>query len=261
MILFCSLLGLVMKTKAALSLNVASALLAVCISACFGLSLAMAQSAPASGSTREVLSISWQPGYCAARPKSRGCTDFSAASAAARQFSLHSRFQVRKSYCGIEAGLKQKARKGKWTDLPDVVLASATKTRLLAAMPAGRIGLDRQQWLRSGSCVASSPETYYSRSLDLLDQLNASPLRALFTKKAGGTVTLAEVRTAFDAAFGSGAGERVRLTCRKTGDKTIVIGLTIGLAAGDGTLATLIRNAPATTSRCTEGLTGSTTAG
>lgn len=244
-----------MKTKAAFSV------LAACISFLWAAGVAQAQSVPAGGGTREVLSVSWQSGYCAARPKSRGCADFSAASPVARQFSLHSRFQVRRSYCGVEADLKQRARKAKWSDLPDITLAAATKQRLLAAMPAARLGLDRQQWLRSGSCVAASAEAYYGRSLDLLDQLNASPVPALFTGKAGGTLTLAEVRAAFDRAFGPGAGERVRLACRKAGDRTIVIGLTIGLAAGEGTLSALIDGSSPTKSRCTEGFTGTGSAG
>lgn len=244
-----------MKTKAAFSFLVAG------ISFFIAAGLALAQSAPTGGGAQEVLSVSWQPGYCVARPKSRGCADFSATSTAARQFSLHSRFQLRKSYCGIEAGLKQRARKGKWTDLPDITLASATKERLLAAMPAARLGLDRQQWLRSGSCVAASAEAYYGRSLDLLDQLNASPVRALFSGKAGGSVTLADVRAAFDAAFGPGAGERVRLSCRKAGDRTIVVGLTIGLAAGEGLLPALIEGSSPTKSRCAEGITGAGPAG
>lgn len=241
-----------MKTKATLPFQVAFSLLAACVSFLMPLPAA-AQSVPAGGG-REVLSVGWQPGYCAARPKSRGCADFSAASPAAQRFSLHSRFQLRSSYCGIDAGLKQRARKGKWTDLPEITLASATRERLLAAMPAARIGLDRRQWLRSGSCVAASAETYYSRSLDLLDELNASPVPALFMRKAGGALTLSEMRAAFDAAFGPGAGERVRLTCRKVADKTIVTGLTIGLAAGEGSLETLIGGASPTKSRCTEGV-------
>ena len=250
-----------MTTKAALTFKAALSFLVACIAFLAGLGLAAAQSVPAVGATREVLSVSWQPGYCAARPKSRGCADFSAKSPAARQFSLLSRFQARKSYCGVDADLKQKARKGKWTDLPDIVLASGTKERLIVAMPAARLGLDRQQWLRSGSCVAASAEAYYSRSLDLLDQLNASPVPTLFTQKAGATITLAEVRAAFDKAFGAGAGERVRLSCRKAGDKSVVTGLTIGLAGEDRKLAVLIAGSSPTKSRCTEGVTGAGQAG
>lgn len=251
-----------MMTNAALPFKAAFCFLMLCL-AYLGLSPpAVAQSAPTKVMAREVLSVSWQPGYCAARPKSRGCADFAMTSPAAKQFSLLSRFQARKSYCGIDAALQQKARKGKWTDLPEIVLASATKDRLLVAMPAAKLGLDRQQWLRSGSCVAASAEVYYSHSLDLLDQLNASPVRMLFTERAGATITLAEVRAAFDNAFGPDSGERVRLSCRKGADgKPIVIGLTIGLAAGEGALETLIDGASPTKSRCTEGTTGVAQAG
>ena len=245
-----------MMTKAAMPF------LAVCLSFLLFVPPAGAQSAETGGrSAREVLAIGWQAGYCAARPKSKGCVSFSADAPAARQFSLVGRWQPRQSYCGIEAGLKQRARKGKWIDLPELALAAGTKERLATAMPAVRVGLDRQQWLRSGSCVAASPEAYYGRSLDMLDQINASPLPALFAERAGGTVTLAEVRAAFDAAFGQGAGERVRLACRKVGENQVVTGLTIGLGAGEGTLATLIGASGPTRSRCEAGLTGAVRGG
>jgi ribonuclease T2 len=244
-----------MKTIVTLPAQVAFSLLVTCFFV-LAPAAAWAQSAAAKGEAREVLSVGWQAGYCAARPKSKGCAGFSSSADAAQRFSLVGRFQPRKSYCGIEAGLAQKAKKGAWTDLPEVSLASATKDRLMAAMPAARSGFDRRLWLKSGSCVAASAEAYYGRSLDLLDQLNASPVLTVLTRKAGGTVTLAEVRTAVDTAFGAGAGERVRLTCRKAGNRTVVTGLTIGIAAGEGTLTTLIAGAKPTTSRCTEGWTG-----
>lgn len=206
--------------------------------------------------TREVLSVGWQAGYCAARPKSRSCADVSVLSPEARRFSLIGLFQPRRSYCGVEAGLKARAGKGTWTDLPELALDAATRERLAAAMPAVRVGLDRRQWLRGGSCVAASPEAYYRRALDLVDELDASPLGRLFTDRAGGMVSLAEVRAAFDAAFGKGAGERVRLSCRKAGERQMVVGLTIGLGTGEGGLAALIGRAAPTRSRCTGGLTG-----
>ena len=251
-----------MMTNATLPFKAVLSLFMLCFACLAGSANAFAQAAPVEGAAREVLSVSWQPGYCTARPKSRGCADVSSASPSARQFLLLSRFQVRKSYCGIDAALQQKARKGKWADLPEITLASATKDRLLAAMPAAKLGRDRQQWLRSGSCVATSAEVYYSRSLALLDELNASPIPALLAGKTGGAVTLSEVRAAFDKAFGPGAGERVRLSCRKGADgKPVVIGLTIGLAAGEGGLKTLIGGASPTASRCTEGATGAAQAG
>lgn len=246
-----------MKTKAVIP---ALSILVACIGLFLGGGIAAAQSAP-EGKAQDVLSVGWQAGYCTARPKSLGCVGFSAEAPAAALFSLVDRFQVRKSYCGIEAALREKARKGKWIDLPDITLAAATKARLDAAMPAVRAGLDRRQWLKSGSCLAASAEAYYTRSLDLLDQLNASPVRRPFSGRGGAAVTLAEVRAAFDAAFGAGAGERVRLACRKAGDRVVVTGLTIGLAPGEGALEALIAGASPTKSRCTGGVTGGAAAG
>ena len=132
-----------MKTKAAL------AFLAACISFLLAPGLALAQSAPMNGPAREVLSISWQSGYCAVRPKSGGCTDFSAASPAAKRFSLHSRFQARKSFCGIEADLQQKARKGKWTDLPAITRFDDLERRLREHRPPEEVWIEYLPFFRA----------------------------------------------------------------------------------------------------------------
>ena len=103
-----------MKTIVTLPAQVALSLLIACL-LILAPTAAWAQSAAAKGGTREVLSVGWQAGYCAARPKSKGCAGFSPSADAAQRFSLVGRFQPRKSYCGIEAGLAQKAKKGTWT--------------------------------------------------------------------------------------------------------------------------------------------------
>jgi ribonuclease T2 len=46
-----------------------------------------------------------------------------------------------------------------------------------------------------------------------MNQLNASPVRVLFADRIGEIVTAAELRAAFDQAFGAGAGERVEIAC------------------------------------------------
>jgi len=148
-----------MMTNAALPFKAAFCFLMLCL-AYLGLSPpAVAQSAPTKVMAREVLSVSWQPGYCAARPKSRGCADFAMTSPAAKQFSLLSRFQARKSYCGIDAALQQKARKGKWTDLPEIVLASATKDRLLLPCPP-----QSSASTASNGCEAAAASRHQRRS-------------------------------------------------------------------------------------------------
>ena len=49
----------------------------------------------------------------------------------------------------------------------------------------------------------------------LAEQVNASRVRALFQGRRGRHASASEVRAAFDADFGRGAGDRVRLVCEE----------------------------------------------
>lgn len=67
----------------------------------------------------------------------------------------------------------------------------------------------------------------------------------------------AEVRAAFDAAFGPGAGDRVRIACRRDGQRNLVVELTLGLAgriADDSSLAGLMAAAAPTAPGCPGGV-------
>jgi ribonuclease T2 len=67
----------------------------------------------------------------------------------------------------------------------------------------------------------------------------------------------AELRQAFDAAFGRGAGQRVRVACKRDGDRLLITEITIGLR-GDVSNATDIRSlmmaSTPTSPGCTAGL-------
>ena len=205
--------------------------------------------------TKHVFAVAWQPGFCQTRRTRVECTDPNAAWRGRDAFSLHGLWQMRKSYCGIDAERGKALRKAKWTALPPFVLSDETRRRLDVAMPGTVSGLDRHQWLRNGTCHAATAEDYYRRSLDMLDRINASGLPALFAGKTSGNVTIAEVRQAFDTAFGAGAGDRVRLSCRKVDGKPVVTGLTIGLGPVDTEtpFGDLILAAGKTESKCNTG--------
>ena len=205
------------------------------------------------GTTRHVLALTWQPGFCLTRPTLAECVPEGQGAVSAR-LSLHGLWQVRKSYCGIDAELKRRDRSGRWSDLPELVLAERTAKRLSVAMPGTASGLDRHQWLMNGTCHAATAEDYYGRSLDFLDTVNGSAVGAFFAAHAGETVRMADVAAAFDSAFGKGAGERIRLRCRPVDGQSVVTGLTIGLSAADGDLRSLIQGASVTTSECDAGL-------
>jgi ribonuclease T2 len=87
--------------------------------------------------------------------------------------------------------------------------------------------------------------------------LNGSEVQKLFEGNLGGTIREDEVKAAFDAAFGPGAGNRVKMRCSKDRDRRVITGLTIGLGEVEGEgddLATLIAAAKETKFGCAEGV-------
>ena len=149
-------------------------------------------------------------------------------------------------------------RKRNWQALPEVDLDAATRAHLVTAMPGTQSFLDRHEWIRHGTCYGrGDPQTYFREALSLLDEVNGSAVQALFAGNIGKEITVGEVRTTFDTAFGSGAGDRVRLSCRRDGSRRLIIEITIGLAAQPGNsnkLADLIKASAATDPGCPGGI-------
>lgn len=167
---------------------------------------------------------------------------------------MHGLWRVKKTYCGIDADLKKQDREQEWTALPKLELSGGTAARLADAMPGVASGLDRHQWLMSGTCQAATPEDYFARSLDMLDVVERSAVGAFLEERAGKPVTMMAVAAAFDAAFGAGAGARVRMSCRNVDGQNVITGITVGLSSDKGDLGRLILDAGETNSKCTEGL-------
>lgn len=204
-----------------------------------------------------VLGISWMPGLCEKLDKTPECIRQSATSLDARQFSLAGMWRIRKTYCGVDAALQAQDRKRDWLAMPALVLAADVELQLKDAMPGVVSGYERHQWIKYGTCSGLLADGYYARSLRLLAEVNASEVGRLFAARLGQDVTEAEVKAAFDTAFGPGAGNRVRMRCAKDGSRRVVTGLTIGLgAAGEGVsdLATLIAAAGETKFGCRQGV-------
>ncbi|AFL53064.1 ribonuclease T2 [Sinorhizobium fredii] len=216
-----------------------------------------AKTAPAIGTTQYVLAVSWQPGFCETRPTRKEGVDQTSERFDATHFSLHGLWPLKKSYCGVEAELKAQDRKGDWLDLPKLAMADETAARLLVAMPGVKSGLDRHQWLRSGTCQTENAEAYFSLQLRLLDQLNGSAVRALFADKIGSEIGELQIKAAFDQSFGAGAGDRVRMRCQTVDGRSVITGLTIGLS-GDlsdrADLGSLMKAAGPTEFKCAKGI-------
>lgn len=210
-----------------------------------------------SGRTDYVLAVSWQPGFCETRPDRKECTSQTADRFDASNLSLHGLWPLRKSYCGVAAEIRNQDRKGDWLDLPKLAMADETAARLLIAMPGVQSGLDRHQWLRSGTCQGGTVDDYFAVQLRLLEELNRSAVGALFRGRIGSELDEKAIKQAFDQSFGQGAGDRVRMRCQAVAGRSVITGLTIGLTgdiSGRAGLAPLIQAAGPTEFKCAKGI-------
>ena len=200
---------------------------------------------------RAILAASWQPAFCETKSRVPECRSQRRGRIDTRQFSLHGLWPQprRQTYCEVERTVRSASRGG-WRNLPGLGLPRDLERRLLTAMPGVRSYLHRHEWVKHGTCYrpAAGPRNaanYYEDSLDLLDELNASPVVDLFRSNIGRALTAERIRRAFDEGFGEGAGRRVRLECRRDGDRQIIVELQIALAGRFGVegMAALLQGA------------------
>jgi ribonuclease T2 len=86
----------------------------------------------------------------------------------------------------------------------------------------------------------------------LLDELNAGAPRTLFARSIGRSLSAAQIRASFDAAYGAGAGLRVTVVC----SGGLITELRLGLAGDIGatpSLGVLLRAARPRPQGCSGG--------
>jgi ribonuclease T2 len=211
---------------------------------------------PAGAAPRYVLAVNWQPAFCERNGRRPECRDQTEDRFDATHFTLHGLWPESGEYCGVPGGLRERDRPGSWGRLPAVELSPGTRRALEEAMPGTRSGLDRHEWLRHGTCYGAPAEAYFAASLRLLKALNASPVRDLFRHRIGERLTLAEIRAAFDEAFGESAGRRVGVVCESEGRERLIAELRIGLEGiigEEAELAELMAGAPPADEHCPSG--------
>jgi ribonuclease T2 len=191
---------------------------------------AMARPAPARAgamASQLVLAASWQAAFCELNSSRPECRDQTPRRPDARRFSLHGLWPqpIGNTYCDVGERERTLSASGSWSRLPVLDLDATTRVRLDALMPGTRSDLQRHQWFKHGSCYGTDADTYFRHSLMLLEQLNASGVRSLFEEHIGKRLSATRVRAAFDASFGKGAGDRVRLKCNQGLIEELRIGL------------------------------------
>lgn len=216
---------------------------------------------PTAVKTQYVFAVSWEPAFCEGRGMDgkAECKAQTAGSFEATHLALHGLWpQPRsRSYCNVSAGDKALDDAHKWDQLPAVDLSPATRAALDQAMPGTQSDLERHEWLTHGTCYGAGPDKYFSDAVTVIGAINASPVRDLFVANVGKTLTLSQIRAAFDQAFGTGAGNRVRVACSRDGGRTLIEELTIGLTGSIGAPAgvgALILAAGPTSGGCPSGI-------
>jgi ribonuclease T2 len=208
--------------------------------------------------TQYVLAVNWQPAFCETASQTRECRGQRSNSFEATHFTLHGLWpQPRDSeYCGVSDRDLWASRDGRWRDLPPLDLTIAQRRDLDEVMPGSQSGLDRHEWTKHGTCYGTDQRDYIADSLDLMLALNTSGVVDLFAGNIGRRITLAQIREAFDIAFGAGTGDRVSIGCTRDGNRTLITELQINLTGeitGPDDLGTLMLAADPANSDCRSG--------
>ena len=220
--------------------------------------------ASADGKPEYVFALSWQPAFCETKPDKAECKTQTASGFDATHFTLHGLWPQPNGnfYCGVKASDRANDKPGRWGQLPAVELDAATRQELDQVMPGTRSDLERHEWIKHGTCSGKNQQGYFADAVRLLREVNASPVRALFEKSIGRELTSGQIRDAFDAAFGAGAGDRVRVSCVNDHGRRLIGEVTLGLTGpiepGTSLSGLMLAAAPTDNAGCPQGLVDAT---
>lgn len=204
-----------------------------------------------------VLAISWQPAFCERAKRRPECKQVKSDRYDNTHFALHGLWPQPGSniYCGVSEGDRATDKKRRWKQLVGLGLSDGLKQKLWQMMPGAQSYLHRHEWVKHGTCYSKSPETYYRDSVKLLSEINASDVQKLFSQSIGKHLSGAQIRGAFDSAFGQGAGNRIRIACKRDGNRMLITELTVGLKGSAQTkMSELIAASPKTKKGCPGGI-------
>jgi ribonuclease T2 len=191
--------------------------------------------AEGSESVDNLLTLSWQPAFCESRPAKTECRDLNDGLLphTTGQLSIHGLWPQPKGkdYCGVPADIRNLDNPDSWDRLPPPDIDTETADALRAAMPGFASFLHHHEWIKHGTCYLGEggADEYYDDTLFLTGLVNGSAVGDLFFNNVGREISGAEIRAAFDSAFGDGAGERVEIKCLNDGGRTLISEIWISL--------------------------------
>ncbi|MEO1472223.1 MAG: ribonuclease T, partial [Pseudomonadota bacterium] len=188
-------------------------------------------------STTNLLAASWQPAFCESKPSKDECEALNAGNLphAEGRFSIHGLWPQPRGndYCGVPRRVKNLDKPSTWHLLPAPGTDAETTAALAVAMPGVASHLHHHEWIKHGTCYGGDggADEYYDDTLALMAALEASPVGQLFAENVGNELDAGAIRAAFDAGFGAGAGDRVKIDCLRDRDsgRTLIVELKINL--------------------------------
>ena len=201
--------------------------------------------------------LSWEPTFCEAMKDKAECKAETPKSFEASHFTLHGLWPQprRNQFCNVDPKLSALDDQHQWDALPEPELSAETRAALNAAMPGTMSNLQRHEWIKHGTCYpAGNADQYFKDEIRLAAEVNASPVQALFAGNIGKQVTADAIRSAFDQAFGQGAGSKVQVECDRQGRLS---GFTLNLRGdipGGADLKTLLAAGDTAQNKCDSGM-------
>jgi ribonuclease T2 len=188
-----------------------SAALAVTVVVAVAYSLLVLDRKPAeppigtANSSSSLLVLTWGPSLCKVEPSNSGCQSGSVGKRG-RTFVLHGLWPqpINEQYCE----LPKRAAEHKRNPVP---LPEDLQQSLKALMSDSEV-MTTHEWYAHGTCSGVGAPEYFAVAAALAEEA-VRVLDPLFTK-APDRVSSLELREAFDAEFGRGAGGRIGMDCR-----------------------------------------------
>lgn len=184
-----------------------------------------------------VFSLEWTPAFCEGKGGLPECAGLSSGDFAGRNLALHGLWPDQDGdsshsygYCGVDAATRGLDNASSWCRMPDIGLSGAVMSRLSTVMSGTQSCLQNHEWYKHGSCSGLTPDAYFTRASELVEFVARSSFGKFVTGHIGQTVRADDLLAAFEADFGAGTRDRVRLSCTKAGSATVLLDARLKLA-------------------------------
>jgi ribonuclease T2 len=196
--------------------------------------------------TQSILVLSLHNAFCETHRNKQECR--TNAQSDAGHLVLHGLWpQPRNNvYCNVPKKVIAQDKHHQWRTLPSIDTEPETLEQMDAYMPGYLSYLHKHEWIKHGTCYGTPPERYYHDALTLTREVDLSRVGQLLKKHIGKSITLGQIRQAFDRDFGAHAGQRVEMKC----DRGLLTELWINLGDQGEHLRELIQKGKKRKSHC-----------